>query len=152
MRVESLETIDSDEPICADICLIGSGPASLAIATELKNEKIRLVIIESGGLETQAQSDALSEIESVGMPRVMDQTKVRNRVLEERHTLGKAGVPCLIRSISSSIPGCRFPDGQSNWINSRLSCRLPVPFWAFTLIAKALKSGRNSAGLAQSRI
>jgi choline dehydrogenase-like flavoprotein len=80
MRVESLETIGSDEPIFADICLIGSGPASLTIATELKNEKIRLVIIESGGLEIQAHSDALSEIESVGMPRVIDQTKVRNRI------------------------------------------------------------------------
>jgi choline dehydrogenase-like flavoprotein len=80
MRVESLETICSNETIFADICLIGSGPASLAIATELKNEKIRLLIVESGGLETQAHSDALSEIETVGMPRVMDQTKVRNRV------------------------------------------------------------------------
>jgi len=80
MGIQSLETVGSDEPIRADICLIGSGPAGLAIATELKNEKIRLVIIESGGLEIQARSDALSEIESIGMPRVMDQTKVRNRV------------------------------------------------------------------------
>jgi choline dehydrogenase-like flavoprotein len=80
MRVEILEQISAEEPICADVCLIGSGPASLTIAAELQKENIRLVIIESGGLETQADSDALSEIESVGLPRVMDQTKVRNRI------------------------------------------------------------------------
>jgi hypothetical protein len=33
------------------------------------------------GTADQAHSDALSEIESVGLPRVMDQTKVRNRIL-----------------------------------------------------------------------
>lgn len=80
MRLESLETISSSEPISADVCLIGSGPASLTIAAELRKENVRLVIIESGGLEPQADSDALSEIESVGVPRVMEQTKVRNRV------------------------------------------------------------------------
>lgn len=80
MRLESLENISSSEPIPADVCLIGSGPTSLTIATELRKENIRLVIIESGGLRTQAHSDALSEIESVGLPRVMEQIKVRNRV------------------------------------------------------------------------
>jgi choline dehydrogenase-like flavoprotein/nucleoside-diphosphate-sugar epimerase len=80
MLVESLESISLNGPILADICLIGGGPASLTLASELRNEKIRLVIIESGGLETEAEADALSEIESVGFPRTTDQTKVRNRV------------------------------------------------------------------------
>jgi choline dehydrogenase-like flavoprotein len=80
MRLEILEEISANQPICADVCLIGSGPASLTIAAELRKENIRLVIVESGGLETQVHADALSEIESVGLPRVMDQTKVRNRI------------------------------------------------------------------------
>jgi choline dehydrogenase-like flavoprotein len=81
MRVDDLAAIPSNDPIQADILIIGSGPAGLTLARELKDENVRLVLLESGGLQTEPEADALSEIESVGYPRVMDQTKVRNRIL-----------------------------------------------------------------------
>ncbi len=40
-----------------------------------------MVVVESGGLEPQADADALSEIENVGVPRVLDQSIVRPRGL-----------------------------------------------------------------------
>ncbi len=48
---------------------------------ELGKGDIRLVVIESGGITRQAHSDALNEVENVGVPRVVDQWLVRNRII-----------------------------------------------------------------------
>ena len=64
-----------------DICIIGTGPAGITIARELSNTPLRVTVLESGGAERQADTDALNEIESIGWPRVIDQWLVRNRIL-----------------------------------------------------------------------
>jgi len=81
VRVETLETVDSTDVLDVDLCLVGGGPAAITIARELADQPIRILIVESGGRATEAEADALSEIESVGAPRSMDQSMVRNRVL-----------------------------------------------------------------------
>ena len=66
----------------ADICIVGSGPAGLTLATELANTRMSVLVLESGGADGEHPfAAALNEIESIGAPRVMEQTKVRNRVL-----------------------------------------------------------------------
>ena len=65
---------------CA-ICVIGTGPAGMTIARELSGTPLRITILESGGMERQAESDALNEIENVGWPRAGDQWSVRNRIV-----------------------------------------------------------------------
>ncbi|MDQ2803268.1 MAG: GMC family oxidoreductase N-terminal domain-containing protein, partial [Pseudomonadota bacterium] len=42
---------------------------------------MRVLLLESGGIGAQAEADALSEIENVGAPRIIDQSVVRPRVL-----------------------------------------------------------------------
>ncbi len=65
-----------------DICIVGSGPAGLTIATELAGGSVRVLVVESGGRESENSFPAaLNEIESIGAPRVAEQSKVRNRVL-----------------------------------------------------------------------
>jgi choline dehydrogenase-like flavoprotein len=64
-----------------DVCIIGTGPAGIAIARELSGTPLKVTILESGGFERKEEADALNEIESVGWPRVMDQWLVRNRVV-----------------------------------------------------------------------
>lgn len=64
-----------------DVCIIGTGPAGLTVARELSGTPLRVTILESGGLDRQEEADALTEIESVGWPRVEDQWLVRNRVV-----------------------------------------------------------------------
>jgi choline dehydrogenase-like flavoprotein len=69
------------ESLNCDVCIVGTGPAGATIARELSNTNLRVVILESGGTERQAEADALNEIESIGWPRVIDQWLVRNRIV-----------------------------------------------------------------------
>jgi choline dehydrogenase-like flavoprotein len=81
MPIRDLRAIASDEPLEADFCIVGSGPAGATIALELASTDARVMLVESGGLKRDAGTDALNEIENVGWPRVMDQWLVRNRML-----------------------------------------------------------------------
>jgi choline dehydrogenase-like flavoprotein len=81
MPIIDLNDIPSGEKLQADICIVGSGPAGATIARELDGQRLRVIVVESGGTERDAEADALNEIESVGRPRVMDQWLVRNRML-----------------------------------------------------------------------
>lgn len=64
-----------------DVCIVGSGPAGVAVASELSGNGLRIVLLESGGHVRQAFADALDQVESVGWPRVEDQWLVRNRIV-----------------------------------------------------------------------
>jgi choline dehydrogenase-like flavoprotein len=81
MPIRDLRAISIDEPLEADFCIVGSGPAGATIALELASTDARVLLVESGGLKRDAGTDALNEIENVGRPRVMDQWLVRNRML-----------------------------------------------------------------------
>jgi choline dehydrogenase-like flavoprotein len=63
-----------------DLCIIGSGPAGLSIAKEFIGTNIQVLIVESGGLEEEPETQALYEIENIGAPRQMQQDLVRNRI------------------------------------------------------------------------
>ena len=72
---------DLPDALKCDVCIIGTGPAGMTIARELSGTPLRVTLLESGGTERQAETDALNDIESVGWPRVMDQWLVRNRIV-----------------------------------------------------------------------
>ncbi len=42
--------IAPDEVLTADICIVGAGPAGIAIALELSGTGLDVVLLESGGL------------------------------------------------------------------------------------------------------
>lgn len=79
MSIQELQSAPEDAVIRTDICIVGSGPAGVTLAQELKGVG-RVLVLESGGLEPSA-ADELNRIESVGRPRVMDQTLVRQRIV-----------------------------------------------------------------------
>ncbi len=64
-----------------DICIIGSGFAGTAVASELSGSGLRILLLESGGRTRQSLADALDEVESICWPRIEDQWLVRNRVV-----------------------------------------------------------------------
>lgn len=81
MKVLDLNHLKADSLIEADLCILGSGPAGLSIANEFIGSDLRVVVLESGGLESEPETQALYEIESTGAPRILDQSLVRARIL-----------------------------------------------------------------------
>lgn len=69
MTVEDFRTVDVDAGIETDLCLVGSGPAGWTIAEELRGSGLRVLVLESGGLDPVADDPgAPPRIESVGVP------------------------------------------------------------------------------------
>jgi choline dehydrogenase-like flavoprotein len=63
----------------ADVCIVGAGPAGLAIVRELADTPCRVLLIETGGSEPSSLTLDLDRTENVGAPRVTDSTLVRAR-------------------------------------------------------------------------
>lgn len=81
MNFQDIRTLPPGGLIETDICIVGAGPIGLTLAAELAGSQQKVLVVESGGRVPDAWADALNEIESVGAPRVLDQTLVRNRGL-----------------------------------------------------------------------
>src|SRR5882762_9910031 len=81
MKIFDLNYLAHNSVLEADICIIGSGPAGLTIAQEFLNTGTRILLLESGGMKEEPQTQALYQIESTGDARVMDQNILRQRIL-----------------------------------------------------------------------
>lgn len=81
MDFQDIRTLPPGGLIETNICIVGAGPIGLTLAAELAGSRRKVLVVESGGRVPDAWADALNEIESVGAPRVLDQTLVRNRGL-----------------------------------------------------------------------
>ena len=82
MRITDLRRFPAGTAFECGICIVGSGPAGLTIASELRNTRHDVIVLESGGISGEDNfAKSLNEIVSVGAPRQMNQSQVRNRVL-----------------------------------------------------------------------
>jgi choline dehydrogenase-like flavoprotein/nucleoside-diphosphate-sugar epimerase len=79
-QLEDLDDIPSTSPLQCDVCIVGSGPAGLALARALAATQLQVFVLESGKLSEDRRADQLGEIENHGHRRELDQTKVRNRI------------------------------------------------------------------------
>jgi choline dehydrogenase-like flavoprotein/predicted dehydrogenase len=70
MKVFDLCHLEDCSPIETDLCIVGTGPAGLSIANEFKGTNVRVLLLESGGLDEEPDTQALNEIQSVGAPGV----------------------------------------------------------------------------------
>ncbi len=61
-------TVDDRPLLDADICIIGGGPAGLAIAHSLLGKGLSVVLLEGGGMEWDSDDQALYWGESQGRP------------------------------------------------------------------------------------
>ncbi len=68
MTVHDLRSASMNMILSADVAIIGAGPAGLTIARELENTPMRVLIIESGGFEYEAETQTLNAVENVGEP------------------------------------------------------------------------------------
>jgi len=68
MKIHDLRSIPAGTLLKPDLAIIGAGPAGLTIARELAGTKIRVLILESGGLDFEPETQALNQVENVGEP------------------------------------------------------------------------------------
>jgi choline dehydrogenase-like flavoprotein len=80
MRFYDLVELDDNSIIETDLCIIGSGPVGLSIARELAGTNIQVLVLESGGLESEADTQSLYEIKNVGEARCIAQDEVRRHI------------------------------------------------------------------------
>mgnify|MGYP003631847997 CR=1 FL=1 len=80
MEFFDLKDITDCGDIYTDICIVGSGPAGSTIAKEMRNSGIDVCLVESGGLNSESDTQALYDIENVGAVRKMPQELVRQRI------------------------------------------------------------------------
>jgi len=81
MQFVDLEELEDGSSFEADLCIVGSGPAGASIAKEFAGSKVRVLILEGGGLEQTAADQALYDVENVGVTREAPQDRVRNRII-----------------------------------------------------------------------
>jgi choline dehydrogenase-like flavoprotein len=81
MKFIDLDELEDGSSFEADLCIVGSGPAGASIAKEFAGSKIRVLILEGGGLEQTAADQALYDVENVGATRAAPQDSVRNRII-----------------------------------------------------------------------
>ena len=62
-----LEKIDNTKSLEADICVIGAGVAGQTVAASLKDTKLKIVLLESGGKDFRRDTENLSHGENVGL-------------------------------------------------------------------------------------
>jgi len=63
-----LRTLPPNTMLDADICVVGSGIAGLALAREFLNSPFRVLMVESGGASGDEGTNILNEGETVGLP------------------------------------------------------------------------------------
>jgi choline dehydrogenase-like flavoprotein len=51
-----------------DVCIVGAGAAGITLALEFVGSPFRVTVLESGGLEFEADTQALNEGSSIGLP------------------------------------------------------------------------------------
>ncbi|MGF7236215.1 MAG: GMC oxidoreductase [Frankia sp.] len=81
MRLLDLNDLGDTADCVTELCIIGSGPAGLALAAEFAHGSVRVLVVESGGREPEPEAAALNAVDSVGATRVEQQELMRTRAL-----------------------------------------------------------------------
>ena len=66
--IEDFNEFGDGTCVKADICIIGSGAAGITIAREFLGTRHKIVVLEGGGFDPEADSQKLYESEVVGLP------------------------------------------------------------------------------------
>src|SRR5882762_7020293 len=63
-----LATLGDTPELSCDLCVVGSGAAGLAIASEMLHSSVKTIIVESGSLEQEPATQALYDVDISGLP------------------------------------------------------------------------------------
>src|SRR5439155_1267531 len=76
--IDDLRSLEDGAVLRADLCIVGAGAAGIAMARELIGSGLDVLLLESGGLEEEPESQALNRGENVGLHRIaLDECRFR---------------------------------------------------------------------------
>jgi choline dehydrogenase-like flavoprotein len=67
----------NDELVETDLCIVGSGPAGISIARELRGRGYQICLLESGGRHPERRVQQLNRCQSIGYPIQLSLSRVR---------------------------------------------------------------------------
>lgn len=70
--IDDLRSIEDGVTFECDLCIIGAGAAGITMARQFIGGPHSVLLLESGGLEFEADTQALYAFENVGLPRIRD--------------------------------------------------------------------------------
>jgi choline dehydrogenase-like flavoprotein len=114
-----------------DLCVIGAGAAGITIARAFVGRPTRVVVLESGGLEFEPDTQKLSAGEEIGLPYYpLDTARIRMFGGTTLHWGGVCRVPDAVDfSRRDWIPGSGWPIGRPDldpyYPRAREICGLP---------------------------
>jgi choline dehydrogenase-like flavoprotein len=68
MSIEDAADVPDGTTLAADLCVVGAGPAGLAIAVELDGAPLDVLVLEAGGFDPDPDEDPIAGVEVVGLP------------------------------------------------------------------------------------
>ena len=62
---KDLNDLSIQESISCDICIVGSGPAGISVAKKLLGSNVKVILLESGGIEPSVEHNELNKGENL---------------------------------------------------------------------------------------
>jgi len=66
--IEDFEKFDDGATVTGDFCIVGAGAAGITIAREFLGTRYTVILLEGGGLDSEAETQKLYDSEVVGLP------------------------------------------------------------------------------------
>lgn len=135
MRLDARE-LPSNHLIETDLCIIGAGPAGIAIAGEFTAGEIRVCLVESGGADIERRAQRLNRGASVGYSTyLLHHARVRAFGGSSRHWIGPGDESWAARpldpidfEVRPGVPYSGWPldlaDLESRYARARSICGL----------------------------
>ncbi|MGE5597235.1 MAG: FAD-dependent oxidoreductase, partial [Hyphomicrobiales bacterium] len=97
----------------SEVCIIGTGPAGLTIARELREAGIRVILLESGDRRTHGPANELLRGESVGYPFPLEASRRRAFGGTSSHWTAETGL--RVRPLDAVDLESRSVNGGVGW-------------------------------------
>jgi choline dehydrogenase-like flavoprotein len=105
---------DSTDPIECDICIVGGGAAGVTIARTLAGSSLSVVLLESGGLDPDFDTQMLANYKNVG-DYLIEMCRLRFLGGTTNHWRGaSAPFSALDMSVRSWVPDSGWPIGRQD--------------------------------------
>lgn len=69
--------LPNDHQIHSDICIIGAGAAGITLSLKFLDQKYKVCLLESGGLDLDPKTQSLYNGENIGLPYPLNETRLR---------------------------------------------------------------------------